>query len=308
MITENYLKLLQDLSDVHKIVNFLDFSLKNKLKKIKFNTKKSISSLTNSFNDLYEGVSQKKACNCEVCKGKKENKYIGDEYKCLVPESYLNEKKPIGYYSLEHYLFIIECYEKYLYDILDDIAKFDDNKFTVECFTKLCRTKTPYTPTTIYKESNVYINFIAVCFRVLDESNEQVFRVNLAPYYSSETNKFEINITYSTTISKYVFIIGSYKEFVKNLKENYECSVFTRCTPKYYKILNLIFTDGLNSKRLGYETDLNNLRQWSDQSHLKKYEIQFDDNGIIVSRNKTHKISNIMEYIPEISSYVLYHN
>jgi hypothetical protein len=308
MIIENSLKLLQDVGDVHKIVNFLDFCLKDKLKTIKFNTKKSVSSVSNAFNDLYEGVPQTLICNCEVCKGKTENKFIGDEYKCLVPKNFFNKKKPIGYYALEHYIFIINCYEKYLYNILDKFVDFDKNKFKVECFIKLCRTKTPYTPTAIYRESNTYINFIAVCFRVLDESDEQVFRINLAPYYSSETNKFEINITYSTSTSKYVFVINLYKEFVKNLKEYYDCSVFTRCTPKYYKILNLIFTDGLNSNRLGYETDIKNLKEWANQSHLQKYEMKFDEKGILISRNKFHKISNIMEYIPEISSYVLYHN
>jgi hypothetical protein len=308
MAIDNTLKLLKDKNDVIQLVNTLNFALKNNLKKINFNYKKSISSLSNGFDDLNEGISQRKLCNCIVCKGKRENKYEGDEYKCLVPESYLNKNKPVGYYSLDHYIYIINCYEKYYYDILNDIAKFNDNKFTVECFTKVCRSKTAYTPQTIHRDSSVFINFLAVCIRVLDENEEQVFRINVAPYYSNETNKFEVVTTYSTNISKYVFVINSYKDFSKNLKDYYECSIFTRCTPKYYKILNLIFSDGLDVNRAGYETDLSNLKEWANQPHLQKYEIKFDKNGIITSRSKIHKISNIMEYIPEISSYVLYHN
>lgn len=308
MMNNDSLRLLKDQNDVHKLVNFINHIFKDKLNKIKFNPQKSVSSLTHSFDDLYEGISQKVDCNCEICKGRKEGKVFGEEYVCLTPENYFNQSNPIGYYPIDYYSFIIEALENYYYDILDSVAKFEENNYTVECFIKLCRSKTEFTPKISYKNRLISLNFLAVTLRVLDKDENQVFRCNLAPYYSSDTNKFEIIITYSTNNPKYVFIINTYNEFVKYLKPKYECSMFTRCIPKYYKILNLIFKNGFDKTRSSYKKDLLKLREWADSPHLQKYEMKFDEKGILVSRSKENKISDIMEYIPEISSYVLYHN
>ena len=203
-------------------------------------------------------------------------------------------RQNVLYYSSEVYLVLLEFIDNIFHPKWKDHYKCDENNYTTEVYFELQRpllVSLPY-------------HFLSIAYCIKDSNGEIIFRLRLGAYLSTETNELELYHSYHSVKHGFAHLLSSYMNYVSEFfKQYFKVSIMIPCNIYYYQILNLIRPDGLDPTRKSFNEDIKKLKDWSDG---KPYELIFDDNGVIISRNKNVELS-IEENIPEISSYILYH-
>jgi len=215
------------------------------------------------------------------------NPYL--EYRLL---EHLPESKMV-HYTIDTYLCLLEVLNNELSNQYELYFNCKENEFTTETFLYITKSPHEFCPE----------DFLSLVYRIKDKHNNQIFNLRLSPYISKETNEFELSYGFTVKQSNRPFAVTKMPSPIRSLKDYFEYSAFSPCYIKNYSLLNCFFPSGLDSSRKGYKNDLDNLKNWATK--YPKFEIEFDDNGIIISRNKQFKLSEITEIIPKVSSYVI---
>jgi len=201
------------------------------------------------------------------------------------------------YYSMDVYLDILQM----LNDKLDKeyLNYFDSEKYGYKSQVFLYSTPPRH-------EFSPRQSILSIIYRIVDDNDNRIFNIRFAPYVSNETSEFELNYgLHSNHPENKAFSMKKLPEPIRELSKEYVCSTITPCYVKIYKVSNFFFPDGLCKKRKAYTRDLDNIRNWAKQ--YPEYKMEFDDNGILISRNKSLKLFDIKEEMPSVSSYIYYH-
>lgn len=215
------------------------------------------------------------------------NPYL--EYRLL---EHLPESKMI-HYTIDTYLCLLEILNNNLHEQYQTYFDCKENNYITETFLYVTKPPHEYCPE----------SFLSLVYRIKDKDRNQIFNLRLSPYLSKETNEFELSYGFTVYQPNKPFAVSKLPSPICSLKEYFEYSTFSPCYIKNYSLVNCFYPTGLDSNRKNYKKDLDNLKNWA--KNYPKYEFEFDDNGILISRNKKFKLSEISEEIPKVSSYVI---
>jgi hypothetical protein len=218
------------------------------------------------------------------------NPYL--EYRLLehLPESQM------VHYTMDTYLCILELLNNDLSKEYEEYFNCKENGYKIETFLYTTNPSHNYVPN----------SFLSLVYRIKNKNGEEIYSHRLSPYLSLETNEFELGHGLKLYKPNKPFTVNKILNHISKIKNYFEYSTFSPCLIKNYNLINYFIPSGLDKTRKGYEDDLNALRKWSE--NYPEYEIVFDDNGIIVSRNKKLKLSELIkttDHLPRISSYVV---
>lgn len=218
-------------------------------------------------------------------------------------ESYKNnlvrKSNEIVSYNINFYIKIIEYFSNILGPKLMAFTKSEQNDYKDELF---------FSVTRIINDTTPQSSYLGITYRILDNTGNQVLKFKLSPYFNIYTQEYELTLGFTPKNAKDTFCLRLFTESISNLKSYFKCTMLSTMTIKFYKVLNIFFPDGLDEKRKFYDKDIEVLNNWLSEIN-KEYNagIEINNKGIIISRNKKFKLSDITKYIPPINTYVFYH-
>ena len=216
-----------------------------------------------------------------------------------VEKGLITNPNQIVHYKGELYSKIIEYINLELSKRIGSVTKKSEHRYTDQTYFSVCRKINEVTPP---------CNYLGITYRILDPYDKQVVKAKFSPFYNQYTQSYEMAMAFAATDPTHTSCISQFAESVSYLSSAIKCSMITNLSVKYYKVINLLIPNGMDKNRPFYSKDLETLNSWISQIN-RQYgaEIVIDDKGIIVSRNKSVKLSDIPRHIPPISSYVLPH-
>ena len=154
------------------------------------------------------------------------------------------------------------------------------------------------------------IPYLGLSYRIVDKDNNMIFKMKLSPYVSLETNEFELNWGIKILDPQYMMFFKAFKKIIPLIK-GYPCTCFTDFSIFVYAIATKIYPCGLDRNRVNFQKDLESLNELAfNLNKLVPVNLQFDENGIIKSRNKNVKLMSLRDILPfpNITSYIHHHN
>jgi len=197
-------------------------------------------------------------------------------------------------YSTDVYLNVLTLIKNSIDPKYSELLKCDKNGYIKDTFFY----------SSIPPHDEAPFRFLSIMYRISDKDGRRIFRLRITPYISTETGKFEL--AYGLLSPHFLRSLAVLKDIKNNEHTgDFTCSVASPCNINEYKMLNYVFSDGLDPSRKNYLTDLTNLRDWC--AKYPQYKLKINDSGILVSRNKRLKLSSITDPLPALSSYIITH-
>lgn len=256
------------------------------------------------FNKIKENIGFDKTKSLNLLQmylqGKQVHEEENDKWaKHQIVQNSIKNPNQILRYQVDPYIEIYKFLINTLQPKLQTFTKADENKYSSQLYFSVCRIITDVTPS---------CNYLGLTYRLLDQNKEQVLKFKFSPFFNLHTQNWEVTFSYTPANAKDTIVLKQYAEWASGLAPYFSCSLYSTMTIKYYKIANLFYPNGLDKNRPFYAKDIQTLRTWIEDVN-KKHDCQLaiDDNGIIISRNKRFKLSEITDYIPPMSSYVFKH-
>jgi hypothetical protein len=224
----------------------------------------------------------------------------GDKWTvAIIEKNRLANPNQILRYSSEPYVEIIKFIDLHLSKNIKAFAKSEENGYTEQIHFSVSRTLTDVTP---------QCNYLGLIYRMLNKESKQILKFKFSPYFNAHTQKWEICTSYQPRSPEHTMAISVFNKCASNLSSFFSCSLFSTMTPKYLKVINFFYPQGLDKNRPFYAKDIQMLNECVTEMN-KKYDcnLVINENGIIVSRNKQFKLSKITERIPPMSSYVFHY-